>query len=291
MNISVGLITHSKSRYLDSGGTHNEWVFLLNNFHDLSEHQIYKENKVNQLEVKYTFFRLNRDLNFFLYSVFKRQIQILKKNRYGYVNSLLYNMIQAISYSATMQTKFIFSKLLKKEKIKFNSYLIRQINITNAHINIMYNLSRNNNSNLLILEDDFFITNKKNFKKNLKKILKYFELEKNIKVLNVSESFTIDQLKINKIIEKKYENQKDNSFSIYELPYPVMNTACANIYRYDLLKMLIVELEKLDKYLLVPIDEKINYALGKISDAQIFKSAVFYTLEPGIFLQRSIHGG
>lgn len=192
--------------------------------------------------------------------------------------------------------KFIFEfnyKLIQKgliiifrKRIKLDFEILRLENIADAHISILREALKRNCS-VLILEDDFQI-NLGISNSDVYEILTYLSTGKKWIAVNLSLSYSDEELAIKSLCKETIRIVSDREFRMHEYSFPVVNTACALYYHKDFLEAIIVELKRLENAKFIPIDHKINIALLNIT--RRIERISYLSLDPGLFLQRSLHG-
>lgn len=191
--------------------------------------------------------------------------------------------------------KFIFEfnfKLIQKglmiifrKKNKLDFEIMRLENIAAAHISILRKALKRNCS-VLILEDDFQI-NSGISNSDIYEILTCLSKKKKWITVNLSLSYSDEELAIKSLRKGKNHSVSYREFRMYEYSFPVVNTACALYYHQDFLEEILVELKRLENAKFIPIDHKINIALLNITRKN--EKICYLSLDPGLFLQRSLH--
>lgn len=288
-NLSLGLVTHKKSEYFISNSDHEKLTNLIDALHiPCKKIVINSDDKYTQNDLNISLKKIIVELLYYLYILVSMQLKILKYSQYKSISTPLYHIVESIFVTFKPLFFYLQSTFSKECSRKLMTFILRQKNISHAHIEILKKLSKNSSDYILILEDDYQYSNSCEVSKKIKAVLRIFKNNKYLKIVNCSESFTERQLGINKIQLTSYDLETPTN-KIIQYKYPAINTACAIIYKQEICNDLIFELESLNKYSFIPIDHKINLSLSKIIKYNKIDSCCYASIVPGIFIQRSIH--
>ena len=288
--LSIGLITFGGSKYLDVKKEHHNFKSLFNELDITSNRvKIIDEDKHSQGEVNITFKEFTLGLTYYFASFILTQLRIIKYSRYATFMRPFYYILMSIIYAGWLSSNYALSRLSAKHLEKFQSYVVRQKNITNNHIEAMRQLLNTKTPFILVLEDDFLFEDIKQIKKDLNLVINKLNKIDSIKILNLSKSFTEKQLGINKNKIRVHDLANDKKNVINQYRYPVTNTACAILYRNEMCFYIIQELEKLNKFPFIPIDHKLNISLSKLIKKKQFSKSCYASVVPGLLIQGSLH--
>jgi hypothetical protein len=204
-----------------------------------------------------------------------------------YIFHAVYNTIQVLYNSIQIVLKFLHYTLTKSDK--FSNNKIRIKNIEESHKKLLNEFLESDSEYLIIVEDDFKNLYKLDIQEIFSKILEIVEREERIKIVNLSRSFSIEELKIRYLVKHIYTKIGFGQ-ELLILHYPVLNTVCATLYKKNVVKSILVELSYLELFSLIPIDEKINIVLHQLIRKNILSSQCYASINPGVFSQGSIHG-
>ena len=288
--LSIGLITYGGSKYLDFKQEHQNFQSLLDELGIPSSRGIIiDDDKYSQCEIDISFREFTIGLIYYFTGFILGQLRIVKYSRFRTLFKPFFYTLISILYAVLLLLNYLLSRISNTYLKKFQNNVVRQKNITNNHIDAIRRLLNTETSYILILEDDFLFKDKKNFQKDLRMIIDKLNEIANIKILNISESFTEKELGIhkNKINVHSIKNEKKSVINQYR--YPVMNTACAILYKKEICLDLIQELEKLNKFPFIPIDHKLNMSLSKLIKQKRLAKSCYASVVPGLLIQGSLH--
>jgi hypothetical protein len=289
-SLSLGLLTYEGSQYLDLNHEHQEFK-LLTKIINLSTDDalIINEDKYITNDIRVSRREFIKEILFFLKNLIIIQIEIIKYSKYRSMIRPVFNILLGIKSVIFLATLYIFSIFSKKYLSKLEKYSVRQKNITFNHIAMMKRLDNSKSQYLLIIEDDFLINDQIILKDEFKSILNIINVKENIKILNLSKSFTEKQLGTDKNRLKLIKIESNTQNKIVQYNYPVTNTACAILYKKEVISDLIRELEKLDKYNFIPIDHKLNISLRALMRMNKLNNLCYASVVPGLLLQGSLN--
>ncbi len=287
MRVCIGLVTHEKSKYYLKEVFNKEFFELSKSLNNVDQILVSSKNFHSVEDETNTSIReLTRNIDFYIKSIVLRQIYILKIVGVRYIFQAVYNTIQVFYNSLQTTLRFIYQIFTKSRN--FSNSKIRIRNIEESHKNLLNKFLASDSEYLIIVEDDFKNLYKIDIQEILSKILGIAEREENIKILNLSRSFSIDELKIRYLVKYKYTKIGFEQ-ELLILDYPVLNTVCATLYKKNVIKSILEELSYLESFSLIPIDEKINIILYQLIRKNILSLQCYASINPGIFSQGSIH--
>ena len=286
MNNSVywGLVTHAKSKYLNSSGEHENFSNLVRHL-GVESYSINDKN-ITDAESERIDFRNEIDSIWRLFkSLLGTQFRILIKSKLRNLNLFFYHAFSGIYSVLSLLSKLLLTNFNSNINKEYRFMIARQHNISEAHIDHLYNSSISKAIYTLILEDDFVINADYPLKETLPKILRFLDNSEVVKVLSISESFSPSLLGFNHISNfNPFEN-----LNFYNLSTPVTNTVSAMLYNNQILQQLLPLLKSYHKYKIIPIDHKLNMAFNELSKVQKSNLRILSYLSPGLFIQGSIH--
>jgi len=284
-----GLLTHDASEYFIKS-SHKNFNLLKKSLGDIT-YQIHSTNKYKDEDISRIQFL---GQIFDIFNLFKSMLRTrLTIVRHSGSLFFLFNIEQIgliISHFLHSLCSFIFALLNHKFYTSFRMKLVRQSNISSGHINIMKQSLKSSKKFVLILEDDFLIEDIESINEMLKFIKSTNIANSKLQVINLSKSFSYQELGFRNFVKDTVVNTNFPSQSIDILKYPVTNTVCATLYNVDFLNKLIGELERIKMLSIIPIDHKINIALNKLIKNGIIDKECYGSSNPGIFIQGSLHG-
>jgi hypothetical protein len=287
LSVFIGLVTHEKSRYYLKGVINNEFCELITSLNNVDQFLVCSRNfHLLEDENNFSIRELYRNIYFYIKSLVLRQIYILKIVGIRYIFHAVYNTFQVLYNSIQIILKFLYQTLTKSGN--FSNNRIRIKNIEASHKNLLNEFLASDSEYLIIVEDDFKNLYKKDTQEIFSKILGIVEREESIKILNLSRSFSIDELKIRYLVKYKFTKIGFGQ-ELLILHYPVLNTVCATLYKKNAVKSILEELSYLETFSLIPIDEKINIILYQLIRKNILSLQCYASINPGIFSQGSIH--
>lgn len=108
--------------------------------------------------------------------------------------------------------------------------------------------------------------------------------------VNLSSSFSADQLGVAGLLEPSgIEWDGSNAREVLRSDKPVTNTVCALMFRRGFLSSLLIEWVDLPPEPLLPIDWKMNRVLRLMVESGKLETSSSLWVEPGPFIQRSLH--
>ena len=160
----------------------------------------------------------------------------------------------------------------------------RLLNIELSHVDLMRRALDAGSSWALILEDDAGADDVIDLAAGLRGLLESADPPA---FINLSTSFTIDQLRVAHLMEPAIgvEWLGATPRTVLRARRPVTNTVCAIAYRREFLGDLVPAMDALPMTPVAPIDWKLNRALMALAR----QSPECWWVEPGPVLQRSMH--
>lgn len=289
--LGIGLVTYKDSKYLNSRGEHELFNSLVNQLGVVNKN--IKIGNLDECDLDSMDIRLIHffsGIGLFLKSILTTQLTILFKSKNKKIKKSVRNILGNILGILNLTLIYFIYKITRKKIKKFSKYAQRQANISNNHIDILSNLNTIENRWIINLEDDIKINKDLDIRKNIFQLIKKMNEYADIKIINLSNSFSDYELGIEGIKIKKIDIDNENTKFINIYAYPVSNTVCATLYRTDVLSKLIKELKNMEKYVFIPIDHKLNISLHKMLKKGEIKETAYASLDPGMFIQGSIHG-
>ena len=285
----VALITHPKSNYLSSDYKHDIFTAFSNNLQSYGFTNYVRNRNELTIELlgdtkpkKLFQYLLHSSLN--LNKFYIKKI-LLTRNFKDIHRSIKF--ILEINKNIIIRILYLF----KKDKSIIQNELLRQENITLSHLDVFRHALTCEAKILMVLEDDIYFNNSDQEIKYINEVINIFLNDKNNMVMSISESFKLHELAIDSLVIESVSKINHNEYPIYYLKYPITNTACAIMYKIEIIPQLIKEIEKMNRFKFIPIDHKINIAFWELMQKQPEKNFQVSILSPGIFLQRSLFNG
>ncbi len=283
--LKIGLVTHAKSSYLDANGHHETFKGLIKQL-DLSNFCI-SDLDVTSPEMEQIYARRElKSLYILFISLVRTRINLLYLTKFKNIFSTFNHILNSIYIIFCLLIKLILSKFLKGSAYKYRYIMSRQHNISESHIFQFLDSVKCSFEFSLILEDDFRINQDYSLEITINSLLEFMKINSNASVISVSESFSFYELGISNMVR----NIQSDNLNLYEATLPVTNTVSAMLYKTQFLKQILPYLLEYRKYRIIPIDHKINMALHQIYKKKNSESDFFYFMQPGLFIQDSIHG-
>jgi len=287
--VMFSLLTHDKSKYYNKS-RHANFESLLtivksklgnvNNTNSFSLSDVSRFDIYNQF---YEIFRMT-------ISMLKIRIILLRSSPVSFYFENFKHLIIILKVTTELVLNNFISLLNVDLGGSICRKILRQSNISSGHLALMCSPLNNNKKYSIILEDDFYIEDFSKLISILEFVVSTMEINENLMVVNLSKSFTFQEMGIKNFTNKSIHFLADSDYKLDILNYPITNTVCATIYRVDFLKILVDELSLLTPKSLIPIDHKINIALSNLIKKKVVSSDCYGSLEPGIFVQGSLHG-
>jgi hypothetical protein len=194
-----------------------------------------------------------------------------------------------VCFISTKRLILIFSATFSnKYRNILRSIVLRHSNISHNHISLLSKGIKDGKPLVLILEDDIVFKSLSDVQSGLEIVLSAFKINDEIKLMNISESFSLHQLGLENFCTKMPLPSNLTHFAVYSINYPATNTVCATMYRSEFILDLLLQLQKMNPLSLVPIDIKINLALHRLVRNRVIVSLAYSTILPGLFLQGSL---
>lgn len=141
----------------------------------------------------------------------------------------------------------------------------RLANIELAHMSILRQAARSGARWALLLEDDAQSDDPKKLARELKEFAEAAEQSGEPRTINLSESFTVEQLGIGHLLTPKANPGQPQGLATLSAQRIVTNTVCAVLYGRDYLEALVSEMEAIPLSPVIPIDFKVNEAVMRIN--------------------------
>lgn len=110
--------------------------------------------------------------------------------------------------------------------------------------------------------------------------------------INLSDSFGFDALGINHLMSNAHPQWAGTlPRQVHVSSKPVTNTVCAILYSREFVRVLLKVWMELPLTPILPIDWKLNLALMMLFERGYFADEACWFVEPGPFVQLSMHGG
>jgi hypothetical protein len=282
------LLTHTNSAYFRNS-THDNFEEVIN-YLGIDSFDIYSKNFYDDNDLSVTSLITQiKELFSFAIGVFRLRKIVMNNSNPTFTQGTRHILIDISTVLRLFLFYFLSIFRLKPLPI-FVKMLLRQSNISAGHFQLMQNAIWRGDKYLLILEDDFHLIKLTSLKSQLNFALEVLENNSNLNMLNMSESFTNEELGHYGFVQNNFTSPNHPELIVSRLPHPVTNTVCATIYRTDFLLLLARELRLMDDISLIPIDHKINFALMKMIKRGSLNADCYATLVPGLFIQGSLHG-
>jgi hypothetical protein len=140
----------------------------------------------------------------------------------------------------------------------------RLVNIELSHLRLIEEAVASGASWCLLLEDDAWCEDPHGFASALMRFVREAETRGQPQTVNMSESFSIDDLGIRHLLTPIPPEQA-GPWPMYAAERPVTNTVCAVLYRGDFMARLLGELRQIPVAPVIPIDFKLNEALMRMA--------------------------
>ena len=282
------LLTHTNSAYFRNS-THINFDEVIN-YLGIDSFDIHSKNIFDDNDISVTSLIAQiKELFNLAIGVFRLRKIVLNSSDPSFTQGARHIMLDVSTVLRLFLFYFLSIFRLKPFPI-FVKMLLRQSNISAGHAQLMQNAIWRGDKYLLILEDDFHLSNLTSLKSQLNFVLEVLENNSNLKLINLSESFTNEELGHYGFVQNNFTSPNHPELIVSSLPHPVTNTVCATIYRTEFLLLLARELRMMDDISLIPIDHKINIALMKLIKRESLNVDCYGTLVPGLFIQGSLHG-
>jgi hypothetical protein len=164
----------------------------------------------------------------------------------------------------------------------------RLLNIEASHLFLMKGGLASGASHVLILEDDAFTTQIADLANGINGLM---SSTSTAAFVNLSESFSVEQLGVAHLLTKSTDTQWQGSDSreVFLASRPTTNTVCAILYSREFLTPLVTELEALPMEPVLSIDWKLNVALMNLYEANVIGNHDCWWVEPAPIKQMSMH--
>jgi hypothetical protein len=287
-DLFLGLVTYPESKYKDYNGSNLNFIELVN-FLEVSNYQINNKNYIIDSSFK------KMDLSTYAknsFSLIVNMLSILLVKFYSIKNINLLTLSRSTLNDSIVIFKIIHRTIvyfltLGKSK-KLNTDIIRQTNISCSHRDLIQKAFESGCKWALILEDDFIFDRSNNFKSKIQFCLKVMTENPYLVMTNISKSFSIKQMGIEGIINKKLQNLAHPGDEFVTLNHPITNTLCSTIYDVRQLQCIHNELKKLGIYSHIPVDHQLNIVLWNLVKKRVFSRSCYSSYFPGIFIQGSL---
>ena len=169
-SVLLGLVTHGKSKYLNTFGHHEKFSNLLNLL-DIENWSINDRN-VTDAESEKINYRIEINSIWILFrSLTGTQYRILIKSKLRNFNLFVYHTFSGIYTVLMLLCKLLLTNFNKEINKGYRVMIARQYNISESHIDQFYNASISKMTYSLILEDDFILNDGYPLKDSFPKIL------------------------------------------------------------------------------------------------------------------------
>ena len=273
-SVFIGLVSHSKSPYLQSQGLGGLSAQLAQSFSDLgvsSQIQIHTANLFDQSEFALTpkMARASVREEIRLESAWSRFLQ--RPDRISQRVRVLGRSIRFyLGWKSNSKTK----------------ELRRLLNIEYSHVDL-YRLGVESGCDwVIILEDDAFARTPATLAAGLKGV---FSSSHNVKMINLSESFALSEIGIEHLLTDTHSSDWPEGETAYSSLRPATNTVCAIAFRADFLRDLVADFDSEPAEPVVPIDWKLNAGLMRLWANGLIRAGECWFIEPGPVLQLSMH--
>lgn len=166
--------------------------------------------------------------------------------------------------------------------------ITRLLNIEASHRELMNKGIESGAPFVLILEDDAFATQLTDLATGLQGVM---GATNSPAFVNLSESFSVEQLGVGHLLTQSAENQWQGSDTreVLVASRPVTNTVCAILYSREFLKKLVTEIQDLPMEPVLAIDWKLNVALMNLFESRAMDNHDCWWVEPAPIKQMSMH--
>ena len=161
----------------------------------------------------------------------------------------------------------------------------RLANIELSHLRLMHQAIDSEARWCLILEDDAAAVDPARFTRELLAFMAKADERGQPVTINLSESFTPDQLGITALLRAVDEKDPDPPWHLFAADRPITNTVCAVLYRRDYLCRLVGELDAIPLSPVIPIDFKVNEAVMRLAPSM--RPGDCWVASPAPLMQRS----
>lgn len=166
----------------------------------------------------------------------------------------------------------------------------RLLNIELSHLDLLRTAVTVGATWALIVEDDASTDDVDDAAGGLAGLIADMDASEQPAYVNVSQSFTNDQLGITHLLrEVGVPWRGATERSVLRSTLPVTNTVCAILYRGAFLPTLVAALDAVPVEPVLPIDWKLNRALMDLHGANALRDGDCWLVEPAPIVQRSMH--
>jgi len=165
--------------------------------------------------------------------------------------------------------------------------LRRLLNIEYSHVDLYRRAVASGAEWAIILEDDASATNMSDLVSGL---LGLCEADAGVKMINLSESFTLDQIGVRALLRPAAARpwRGPTNRSVLGSGRPATNTVCAIAFRTDFLAQILAVFDSQPAEPVVPIDWKLNTALMRLSESESIGPNECLFVEPAPIIQLSM---
>jgi hypothetical protein len=284
----AGLVTHNTSKYLNKHLVHEPFELLVKNL-GIESSCVQFEDHYSKGD--FTFFDVLNQLRQVMVLLIT-QCNIYLKIFYNVSNYYKINLLKIFFDIFYLTSKRLLLIFFATFSIKYKNILellvYRQSNISYSHISLLTIGLESGKPWVLIVEDDIEFECIEDVQLGLEIALHTFALDKEIIMINLSESFSLNELGLEGFCAEVPLLNSLSKFSVYTINYPATNTVCATIYRSESIRDLILQLNQMNPFSLIPIDIKMNLALHRLVKSSVVKSSAYSTMIPGLFVQGSL---
>ena len=165
--------------------------------------------------------------------------------------------------------------------------LRRLLNIEYSHVDLYRRAIASESDWAIILEDDASATDISDLVAGL---LGLCEADSGVKMINLSESFTLDQIGVRALLRPANARpwQGSATRSVLASGRPATNTVCAIAFRTDFLSQILAVFDSQPPEPVVPIDWKLNTALMRLWESGAIGPNECLFVEPAPIIQLSM---
>jgi len=165
--------------------------------------------------------------------------------------------------------------------------LRRLVNIELAHVKLLKAAYQSGASWAMIVEDDAQLDDVESFTSHLKTFIESQASSTTPLYLNLSDSFSYESLGLSSRLRPT--GSWSPNAALLSADRPLTNTACAILYRYEFIDILLPALLQIPTSPVLPIDWKLNAALLDLYCRGDVKSDDCWFVSPGPIVQGSMH--
>ena len=282
-DLLIGLVTHARSRFLDSAGPHGAVARIAAAVSGDVTTLICDEDLFDDEQEALTHHALDQSTRD--YSAVQREwVDYLAQ---GHRSAFSRHFYRAWGRARLRAAQVVHADSTTPQQGM--SSLTRLLNIELAHLSLMQTAVDCGAHWTLIIEDDATCTEPLAIAKNLDALMTLPSDERPW-LVNLSCSFTPRELGTAHLLRPApFTWQGDITREVLTASRPVTNTVCANLYSGDFLPTLLERWRALPMVPVVPIDWKLNRILMDMHRTGEFPAERCWTVEPGPLVQGSLH--